>query len=158
MKKYSLLLLVPFLFALSSVRAETNLFEHSTNEVTTLNADKVENSDKTDQNTYAQYTADETSNSGNRFFLDPERDKDFELMMTVVTIIVVLLHIVSFVTPIIFVIVLIKRIRQISKDGAIAQPTDASVKIKEALDKSNHRQDVSVTSAEETSHFDSPFE
>lgn len=158
MKKYLLLLLIPILFVLSPVKAETNLSESSTNSVTVSNIDKAENSDKADQSAYTRYAADETSESGNRFFLDPERDKDFELMMIAVTIIVVLLHIASFVASIIFVIVLIKRIRKISKDGAVAQPTDASAKIKEALDQSSHRKDDSAVSTEETSHFDSPFE
>ena len=158
MKKYLLILIVTFLFILNPVKAETNLHEYATNEVTALHVDKAENSDKADQSAYTRYAADETSESGNRFFLDPERDKDFELMMIAVTIIAVLLHIVSFVTPIIFVIVLIKRIRKISKDGAVAQPTDASAKIKEALDQSSHRKDDSAVSTEETSHFDSPFE
>lgn len=92
------------------------------------------------------------------FFLDPERDKDFTLMMTVVTIIAILLHIASFVAPIIFVIVLVKRIRKVSKDGMTTQSSGRGTEIKEALAKSNYHNDESTVYTEETSHFDSPFE
>ena len=58
MKKYLLLLLIPILFVLSPVKAETNLSESSTNSVTVSNIDKAKNSDKADQSTYTRYAAD----------------------------------------------------------------------------------------------------
>lgn len=158
MKKYLLLLLVPLLFALSPVRAEMNQTVARDNEVSTRSFRLTEGSDNADKDKYTRYSADESFNSGNRFFLDPERDKDFTLMMTAVTIIAILLHIVSFVTPIIFVIVLVKRIRKVSKDGMATQSSGRGTEIKEALAKSNYRNDDSAVSTEESSHFDSPFE
>ena len=158
MKKYLLLLLVPFLFVLSPVRAETNQFATRDNEASIRSFNLAEGSIDVDKDEYTRNATVDYSSSGNRFFLDPERDKDFTLMMTVVTIIAILLHIASFVAPIIFVIVLVKRIRKVSKDEMAAQQNDRGAEIKESLTKSNDRNDDSAVSTEETSHFDSPFE
>lgn len=158
MKKYLLLLLVPFLFVLSPVIAETNQSTTLINEASAQSVSEIEDSNDTDEIQHARYAADESFNSGNRFFLDPERDKDFTLMMTVVTIIAILLHIASFIAPIIFVIVLIKRIRKVSKDGMTTQSSNRGTEIKEALAKSDHRKYESTVYTEESSHFDSPFE
>lgn len=158
MKKYLLLLLVPLLFMLSSVRAETNQSGTQSNEASTRSFNLAEGSISVDKDESTRNVTVDSSSSGNRFFLDPERDKDFTLMMTVVTIIAILLHVASFVTPIIFVIVLVKRIRKVSKDGMTAQQNGRGTEIKESLVKSNYRNDDSAVSTEETSHFDSPFE
>lgn len=158
MKKYLLLLLVPFLFVLSPVRAETNQSTTLINEASAQSVSEIQDSNDTDEIQHARYAVDESSSSGNRFFLDPERDKDFTIMMTVVTIIAILLHVASFVTPIIFVIVLVKRIRKVSQDGMTDQQNGRGTEIKESLVKSNYRNDDSAVSTEETSHFDSPFE
>lgn len=158
MKKYLLLLLVPFLFVLSPVRAETNQFTTRDNEASIRSFRLTEGSDDVDKDEYTRNVTADSSSSGNRFFLDPERDKDFTLMMTVVTIIAILLHIASFVTPIIFVIVLVKRIRKVSQEGMAAQQNGRGTEIKESLAKSNYRKDESAASTEESSHFDSPFE
>ena len=158
MKKYLLLLLVPFLFVLSPVKAETNQSGTQSNETSTRSFSLAEGSIDVDKDEYTRNVTVDSSSSGNRFFLDPERDKDFTLMMTVVTIIAILLHIASFVAPIIFVIVLVKRIRKVSKDGMTAQQNGRVTEINESLAKSNDRNDDSAVSNEETSHFDSPFE
>lgn len=158
MKKYLLILLVPLLFMLSSVRAETNQSGTQSNEASTRSFNLAEGSISVDKDEYTRNVAVDSSSSGNRFFLDPERDKDFTLMMTVVTIIAILLHIASFVAPIIFVIVLVKRIRKVSKDGMAVQQNGRGTEIKESLTKSNDHNDDSAVSTEETSHFDSPFE
>ena len=158
MKKYSLILLVPLLFMLSSVRAETNQSGTQSNEASTRSFNLAEGSISVDKDEYTRNVAVDSSSSGNRFFLDPERDKDFTLMMTVVTIIAILLHVASFVAPIIFVIVLVKRIRKVSKDGMATQSSGRGTEIKEALAKSNYHNDDSAVSTEESSHFDSPFE
>lgn len=158
MKKYLLLLLVPFLFVLSPVKAETNQSGTWDNEASTRSFNLAEGSIDVDKDEYTRNVTVNSSSSGNQFFLDPERDKDFTLMMTVVTIIAILLHIASFVTPIIFIIVLVKRIRKVSKDGMAAQSSEQGTEIKESLAKSNYRKDESAASNEESSHFDSPFE
>ena len=70
-------------------------------------------------------------------------------------------QIALFVIPIIIVVILIVRIRKASKLVAEAQTNqsvDKQAEIKDALAKSNYRKDESPISAEETSHFDSPFE
>lgn len=158
MKKYLLLSLVPFLFVISPVRAETNQSGTQINEASTRSFNLAEGSIDVDKDEYTRNVTVDSSSSGNRFFLDPERDKDFELMMTAVTIIIILLHIASFVAPIIFVIVLVKRIRKVSKDGLTAQKSGRGTEIKESLTKSDYRNDDSAVSTEESSHFDSPFE
>ena len=151
MKKYLLLLLVPILFELSSVIAETNPSATRGNAASTRSFSLTEGSISVDKDEYTRNATVDSSSSGNRFFLDPERDKDFELMMIAVTIIAVLLHIASFVAPIIFVIVLIKRIRKVSKDGMTAQPSEQGTETKEPV-FSNYEE------SKESSHFDSPFE
>lgn len=158
MKKYLLLLLVPLLFVLNPVRAETNTSGTQSNEASTQSVIEIEDAQETNKDGYARYAADDSYNSGNRFFLDPEKDKDFTLMMTVVTIVAILLHIASFIAPIIFVIVLIKRIRKVSKDGMAAQPSGLGTGINEVLTKSDSLKEGSSILSKESSHFDSPFE
>ena len=158
MKKYVLLLLAMFLFILSPVRAETNTSGTQSNEASTQSVIEIEDAQETNKDEYTGYATDDSSNSGNRFFLDPERDKDFTLMVIVITIVAILLHIASFVVPIIFVTELIKRIRKASKDGMAAQPSGLGTDINEVLTKSDSLKDDSSISSEETSHFDSPFE
>lgn len=151
MKKYLLLLLVPFLFVLSPVKAETNQSGTQSNETSTRSFSLAEGSIDVDKDEYTRNVTVDSSSSGNRFFLDPERDKDFTLMMTVMTIIAILLHVASFVAPIIFIIVLIKRIRKVSKDGMAAQSSDHGTETKEPVFSSYEE-------SKESSHFDSPFE
>ena len=158
MKKYLLLLLVPFLFVLSPVKAKTNQSGTRSNETPTRSFNLAEGPIGVDKDEYTRNVTADSSRSGNRFFLDPEQDKDFTLMMTAVTIIAILLHIASFVTPIIFAIALIKRIRKVSKDGMTAQQNCHGTEINEALAKSSYHKDESTVSTEESSHFDSPFE
>lgn len=98
-----------------------------------------------------------------KFFLDPDDPKDNALLFQIIgfSILMLLGQIALFVAPIIIVVILIVRIRKVSKQVSEvqnAQPVDKQAEIKEALAKSNYRKDESPISTEETSHFDSPFE
>lgn len=68
MKKYLLLLLVPFLFVLSPVKAKTNQSGTRSNETSTRSFSLAEGSIDVDKDEHARNVAADSSSSGNRFF------------------------------------------------------------------------------------------